>query len=67
MATKKLASQNFSVTGTIDGLQVSLDIKATDLASALEASKTLKVSDFITGKGDIYDCYSFEITSVWKN
>ena len=65
MATKK--TKVFGVTGTFENVQITVEVKAEDLAGALEAAKELKFSDFITPEGDIFDYEGPEITSVWKN
>lgn len=67
MATNKPATQTFTVTGTINNLQVGVELKATDIASAVEEAKKLKFSDFITAEGNVHDFEGPEITSVWKN
>lgn len=67
MATKKFQTQTYTVTGTFNKLQIGVEVKATDLASAVEASKGLKFSDFISDCGDVYDYDGPEITSIWKN
>jgi len=67
MATKKPEIKTFAVTGTFNNVQVSVNVKAADLAGAVEESKKLKFANFLDPKGDIYDYEGPEITSVWKN
>jgi hypothetical protein len=47
-------------------LQIGVEVKATDLASAVEEGKKLKFSDFIEAKGDTYDWEGPEVTGIWK-
>ena len=67
MAAKKPVAQLFGVTATFNNLQVNVNVKAVDLASAVEEAKKLKFFDFVTTKGDIFDYEGPEVTSVWKN
>lgn len=64
MATKKF--QTYTVTGTFNKLEIGVEVKAADLASAVEASKNLKFSDFISDCGDVHDYDGPEITAIWK-
>ena len=65
MATKK--QETYTVEGKFSDLRIGVEVKAADLAGAVEAAKSLKFSDFISECGDVHDYSGPEITSAWKN
>jgi len=67
MAAKKPETKTFSVTGTFDNVQISLEVKGTDLETALAEARKLKFDSFITANGDVFDFDGPRITSIWEN
>lgn len=67
MATKKPEVKTYTVTGTINNLQIGVEVRAKSLEEAVELSRALKFCDFVTTSADVQDFDGPEITAVWKN
>ena len=68
MATKKKdALKTFSITGRINNLDISIEIKAATLEEALIKAREKKFTDFVEATGDVFDYEGPEIRSVWVN
>lgn len=67
MAAKKTELKDFGVTGTFNNVQIIRTVRAETLEAALEQARKLKILDFVTPKGDLYDYEALAITSIWEN
>lgn len=67
MATKKPEVRTYTVTGTINNLQIGVEVRAKSLEEAVELSKALKFSNFVDTGGSVHHFEGPEITAVWTD